>query len=115
MTLRAAHRSDSEILFTRSLKAGKRIYYIDVKEDRRGEFYISMTESKRVKDGTEETAPLFEKHKIFLYREDAERFLECLREVADFAQQKHEEQTSATPKTPVEEEEEDQITATEDM
>lgn len=97
METKADHRSDSEILFTRSLKAGKRIYYIDVKEDRRGEFYISMTESKRVKDGTEESVPVFEKHKIFLYREDAERFISCLREVADYAQQRYAEKMPPLP------------------
>ena len=41
--------ADNGILFSRVVKAGKRVYYIDVKRDRRDEFYISMTESKRVK------------------------------------------------------------------
>ena len=38
--------ADNGILFSRVVKAGKRVYYIDVKRDRRDEFYISMTESK---------------------------------------------------------------------
>ena len=91
MEQQADRRSDSEILFTRSIKAGKRIYYIDVKEDRRGEFYISLTESKRLKDVAEDAPPVFEKHKIFIYREDAERFIECLKQVADYAQRRYEE------------------------
>ena len=46
--------ADNGILFSRVVKAGKRVYYIDVKRDRRDEFYISMTESKRVKEGSAE-------------------------------------------------------------
>lgn len=80
-------RTDSEILFSKSVKAGKRIYYIDVKRDRHEEFYLSITESKRVKDGTEEERPVFEKHKIFLYREDLEKFMEAIGEAADFARE----------------------------
>lgn len=38
-------RVDSEILFSKTVKAGKRIYYIDVKKDRKGELYLSLTES----------------------------------------------------------------------
>ncbi len=77
-------KNEAEILFSKSVKAGKRIYYIDVKRDRHEELYLSITESKRVKDGTEEIRPVFEKHKIFLYREDLEKFLEAFNEAADF-------------------------------
>lgn len=77
-------RADNEILFSRVVKAGKRVYYIDVKRDRRDEFYVSMTESKRVKEGTEAERPVFEKHKIFLYREDMLKFLTALTDAAQF-------------------------------
>jgi len=76
--------ADNGILFSRVVKAGKRVYYIDVKRDRRDEFYISMTESKRVKEGSAEEPPTFEKHKIFLYREDLLKFLSALNDAADF-------------------------------
>lgn len=76
--------SDSDILFSRVVKAGKRVYYIDVKSDRRGEYYLSMTESKRVKDGTDTERPVFEKHKIFLYREDLQKFFEAFGEAVQF-------------------------------
>lgn len=76
---------DNDILFSKSVKAGKRIYYIDVKRDRHDELYLSLTESKRVKEGTEEMRPVFEKHKIFLYREDLEKFLEAFSDAAQFA------------------------------
>ncbi len=80
-------RLDNEILFSKTVKAGRRIYYIDVKRDRNGELYLSLTESKRVKDGTEMFQPVFEKHKIFLYREDIEKFQAAFNEVVAFAQQ----------------------------
>lgn len=80
-------RSDSEMMYSKSVKAGKRIYYIDVKRDRHDELYLSITESKRIKDGTEEERPVFEKHKIFLYREDLEKFMEAIGEAANFARE----------------------------
>ncbi len=79
---------ENDILFSKSVKAGKRIYYIDVKRDRHEELYLSLTESKRVKEGTEELRPVFEKHKIFLYREDLEKFLEAFTDAAQFAIEK---------------------------
>lgn len=77
--------ADNEILFSKTVKAGKRIYYIDVKRDRKGEFYLSMTESKRLKDVNNNALhPTFEKHKIFLYREDLEKFMVALNDAAEF-------------------------------
>lgn len=77
--------ADNEILFSKTVKAGKRIYYIDVKRDRKGEFYLSMTESKRLKDVNNNALhPTFEKHKIFLYREDLEKFMDALYNAAEF-------------------------------
>lgn len=76
---------ESEILFSRSIKAGKRIYYLDVKCDRKGEAYLSLTESKRLPTAEGE-APAFEKHKIFIYPEDFDKFSEGLSDVLKFAQ-----------------------------
>lgn len=39
---------DKDIVFSRSVKAGKRIYYVDVKKNRKGELFIALTESKKV-------------------------------------------------------------------
>lgn len=75
---------ESDILFSRSVKAGKRIYYLDVKCDRKGDYYISMTESKRVKEATVVAQPVFEKHKIFLFSEDLDKFVTAFREVAQY-------------------------------
>lgn len=78
-------KSESDILFSKTIKAGKRIYYIDVKQDRHSELYLSITESKRVKEGSEDSRPVFEKHKIFLYREDIDKFMAAFTAAADYA------------------------------
>ena len=76
---------DAEILFSRTVKAGQRIYYIDVKQNRRGEMYLSVTESKKILSGTQEMPQIsYEKHKIFLFREDFGKFNEALQQAFDF-------------------------------
>lgn len=77
-------REDLERLLTRSVKAGRRTYYVDVKQDRKGEYYIALTESKRVKAGTDTEPPVFEKHKVFIYREDIVNFLTAFTECAEY-------------------------------
>ena len=77
--------SDKEIVFSQAIKAGKRIYYIDVKKNRKEEMYISITESKKLVSGEGENATLsFEKHKIFLYREDFAKFANSLNEAISY-------------------------------
>jgi hypothetical protein len=77
--------NEKEIVFSQAIKAGKRIYYIDVKKNRKDEMYLSITESKKVVSGEGDDATVtFEKHKIFLYREDFEKFATSLREAIDF-------------------------------
>ena len=67
---------DKDIVFSKSVKAGKRIYYVDVKKNRKGELFIALTESKKVISGDTESPSInFEKHKIFLYQEDFEHFM----------------------------------------
>lgn len=72
-------RRETEIVYSRSVKAGKRIYYLDVKKDRTGDYYLCITESKKRVMGEE--TPQFEKHKLFLYKEDFEHFSEGLEDV----------------------------------
>ncbi len=76
-------RRESEIVFSRSIKAGKRIYYLDVRKARNEDLYLCITESKRTQVG-EDVPPSFEKHKLFLYKEDFSRFAEGLQEVMDY-------------------------------
>lgn len=68
-------------IFTKRVRAGKRTYFFDVKSTKsEKDFYITITESKRV--GDEE----YEKHKIFLYKEDFEKFREALAETIENVQ-----------------------------
>lgn len=76
-------RKEPEIVYSRSLKAGKRIYYLDVKKARNEDLYLCITESKKKSAGEEEN-PQFEKHKLFLYKEDFVRFTEELNDVIAF-------------------------------
>lgn len=79
-------REDKEIVFSKTVKAGKRVYYLDVKKDRRGDLFLSITESKR-KSVTEEGQFVFEKHKIFLYKEDFDKFEDAMTEVLGYMRQ----------------------------
>ena len=77
--------TDTDILFSRTVKAGQRIYYLDVKKNRRGDKYLSITESKKTFSGTQEDQHVnYEKHKIFLYREDFQKFMAGLEEAVNF-------------------------------
>jgi hypothetical protein len=70
---------DKEIVFSKSVKAGKRIYYLDVKKNRKDEMFLTITESKKIVSGEGENPQInFEKHKIFLYQEDFEKFINGL-------------------------------------
>lgn len=77
---------EKEIVFSRTIKAGKRIYYVDVKRNRKDELYLAVTESKKVVEGMDlaNQKVIFEKHKIFLYREDFEKFLQGMNEAIAF-------------------------------
>jgi len=83
--LQTSEGRDADILFSRTVKAGQRIYYIDVKRNRKDEMYLSITESKKMFSGSQEMPQVsFEKHKIFLFREDFGKFGEALRQAFDF-------------------------------
>lgn len=71
--------NEKDIVFSQAIKAGKRIYYLDVKRNKRDELFLSITESKKVVSGEGPDAPFtFEKHKIFLYQEDFSKFINGL-------------------------------------
>ena len=78
-------KTEPEIVYSRSVKAGKRIYYLDVKKARNEDLYLCITESKRKQTGESEP-PQFEKHKVFLYKEDFAHFTEGLNDVIAFVQ-----------------------------
>jgi hypothetical protein len=76
-------RNDKEEVFTKVVRAGKRTYFFDVKSTRHEDLYLTITESK--KRPGKEGKMFYEKHKIFLYKEDFEKFTEGLREAVTFA------------------------------
>lgn len=78
-------RREQEIVYSRSVKAGKRIYYLDVRKARNNDLYLSITESKR-RQAERDEAPSFEKHKLFLYKEDFAHFTEGLQDVIAYVQ-----------------------------
>jgi len=68
-------------IFTKRVRAGKRTYFFDVKATKsEKDFYITITESKRVGDDE------YEKHKIFLYKEDFDKFRDALEETVEHVQ-----------------------------
>ncbi|MFO7842236.1 MAG: DUF3276 family protein [Bacteroidales bacterium] len=69
-------------IFSKVVRAGKRTYFLDVKTTRRNDYYLTITESKKRfnRDGRH----YFEKHKVFLYKEDFDKFTENLQEVIEF-------------------------------
>ena len=78
-------RREQEIVYSRSIKAGKRIYYLDVRKARNNDLYLSITESKR-RQAEGEEVPSFEKHILFLYKEDFAHFTEGLQDVIAYVQ-----------------------------
>jgi hypothetical protein len=70
---------EREEVFSKKVRAGKRTYFFDVKATRSNDYYVTITESKkRLEDG------VFIKHKIFLYKEDFEKFVEGLNGTIDY-------------------------------
>ena len=70
---------DREEVYSKKIRAGKKTYFFDVKSTRSNDYYLTITESKkRLEDG------VFVKHKIFLYKEDFEKFSEGLTDVISY-------------------------------
>ena len=75
-------KTGKEEIFTKVVRAGKRTYFFDVKATRRDDYYLTITESK--KRLGKEGKVFYEKHKIFLYKEDFEKFSDGLRGAVDY-------------------------------
>lgn len=74
---------DRNEVLSKAVKAGKRTYFFDVKKSRNEELYLTITESKR-KINSDTGDFYYEKHKIFLYKEDFEKFKNALTGVTEF-------------------------------
>lgn len=74
-----------EEIFSKTVRAGKRTYFFDVKATRSDEYYLTITESKR-RFNNEQGKFYYEKHKLFLYKEDFEKFANGLHDAIEFIQ-----------------------------
>ena len=75
-----------EDVYSKPVRAGKRTYFFDVKATKGNDYYLTITESKRKVDNNGHFA--YDKHKIFLYKEDFEKFAEGLEEVIKYIKTK---------------------------
>ena len=71
-----------EDVFSKPVRAGKRTYFFDVKATKGNDYYLTITESKRRTD--RDGRFVYDKHKIFLYKEDFEKFVQGLEEVIQY-------------------------------
>jgi hypothetical protein len=84
-----------EEVFSKVVRAGKRTYFFDVKSTRSNEYYLTITESKKKNDASGNQ--VFEKHKIFLYKEDFDKFIEGLAEIIEYIKEKQPYADSCAP------------------
>lgn len=86
-------QSEREEIFSKAVRAGKRTYFFDVKATRKNDYYLTITESKKrfEQDGRFH----FEKHKVFLYKEDFDKFADGLLEAVNYIKAAQLENTEA--------------------
>lgn len=79
--MEAKRDQDKAAVFCKRVKAGKRTYFFDVKSTKSNDYYLTITESKRK---FKEDGFSYEKHKIFLYKEDFLKFIDALEETVKY-------------------------------
>jgi hypothetical protein len=80
---------DRNEIYSRAVRAGKRTYFFDVKSTRSDEYYLTITESKR-RFQNDDGRFSYEKHKLFLYKEDFEKFTEGLKDAMTYIRNEQE-------------------------
>jgi hypothetical protein len=89
-------------VYSKPVRAGKRTYFFDVKATKGNDYYLTITESKRriERDGRY----VYDKHKIFLYKEDFDKFADGLQEVVNYIRERlpagSENAPAGTPEEP---------------
>ena len=78
-------RNDQEEIYSQRVKAGKRTYFFDVKATRAQDYYLTITESRRRNNSDDSVS--YEKHKIFLYKEDFLKFADALQDAVDYVRE----------------------------
>jgi hypothetical protein len=74
--------TEQEEIHSKVLRAGRRTYFFDVRSTKAGDYYLTITESKKFTH--EDGSYHYKKHKIYLYKEDFESFRSILGEMMDF-------------------------------
>jgi hypothetical protein len=88
-------KTAKEEIFTKVVRAGKRTYFFDVKATRKDDYYLTITESK--KRLGKEGKVFYEKHKIFLYKEDFEKFSDGLKDAVTYIDNGREAESENEP------------------
>ncbi|MEE9350336.1 MAG: PUR family DNA/RNA-binding protein [Flavobacteriaceae bacterium] len=73
---------EQEEIFSQTMRAGRRTYFFDVRETKAGDYYLTVTESKKFSN--DDGSFHFKKHKIYLYKEDFAEFNASLNRATDF-------------------------------
>jgi hypothetical protein len=73
---------EQEEIFSQTMRAGRRTYFFDVRETKAGDYYLTVTESKKFMN--DDGSFYFKKHKIYLYKEDFKEFQDRLAEATDY-------------------------------
>ena len=71
-----------EEIFSKSVRAGRRTYFFDVRSTKAEDYYMTITESKKFSN--DDGSAHYKKHKIYLYKEDFDEFSKSFKEVSDF-------------------------------
>jgi hypothetical protein len=106
-------KSIKEEIFSKVVRAGKRTYFFDVKATRKDDYYLTITESK--KRLGKEGKVFYEKHKIFLYKEDFEKFTVGLRDAVSYIDNGKDELTVPRPVVDTESRDEKSALTTEEF
>jgi hypothetical protein len=106
-------KNQKEEIFTKVVRAGKRTYFFDVKATRKEDYYLTITESK--KRLGKEGKVFYEKHKIFLYKEDFEKFTEGLKDAVTYIGNGKGETKASVPASDIKAEEEKEIITSEEF
>lgn len=105
--MESTYNGDQEEIFSKVLRAGRRTYFFDVRSTKAGDYYLTLTESKKFSN--EDGSFHYKKHKIYLYKEDFTAFAEILNEMMQFVvETKGEEVISERHQKDFKKEEEDE-------
>ena len=100
---------EREEIFSKVLRAGRRTYFFDVRSTKAGDYYLTLTESKKFTN--EDGSFHYKKHKIYLYKEDFTEFSNILNEMTDYViSEKGEEVISARHQKDFKKEESTELT-----